>query len=201
MNLFTYKDNLLSDNDLSELNALATRRFPLIKQEDGYAKQNPQYPIRSREPQFSPGHVNLPVEVAFRYGKPAMNAVDATRKFLVCECHVKNPEIVNIWFAYMTPDKIVPMHRDGPVRGLPEENAITACFYIHKKWEDDWGGEIVSRSGDVFLPLPNRLVIWSRDIWHGVHPIHPTATTNTRMMMATTWISEGRENDQQREKS
>mgnify|MGYP002737973702 CR=1 FL=1 len=192
MNLFQYRDNLLSQDDFNALNAFALRRYPAILQEDEYSTQEVTYPVRSREPQFPPGFTNLPHDIAVRYGKTAIATVDLIRAYLIDECNIINPEIVNIWFAYMTSDKEMKFHCDGPVRDYPLEHTLTSCFYIHKEWEEDWGGYIETEDGIKISPMPNRLAVWSRDVIHGVSPIDNTNLPNMRMLMATTWTSHGR---------
>jgi len=191
MNLFTYKDDFLSKSDFTAINSMAVKRYPVIENEDVRAKIWPKYPIRSRESQFPRGYTNLPTDIAVRYGKSAITAVDLIRSFLIDECSVEKPEIVNIWFAYMTSEKEMSWHCDGPVRDYPVEKCITTCLYIHNQWLPEWEGEILAKSGVSFSPVPNRLVVWSRDVIHKTTPILHRDPSIVRMLMATTWTTEG----------
>jgi 2OG-Fe(II) oxygenase superfamily len=192
MNLFRNKDSFLSPELFAKLNATALSRYQTIAKEDVYARQNPKHPIRSREPQFPPRCTTLPVEIAVRYGAVSVEIVKLIREYLIEECFVQNPEIVNIWFIYYTNDRQLDWHCDGPVREFPVENCITTCLYAHDTWDEGWGGNIVAKSGERFSPVPNRLAIWSRDIIHMVEPITNSDPDYLRMVLATTWTSEGR---------
>ena len=192
MNLFQHKDNLLSLDIFSKVNATAAARYKVTEKEDTNAKKSLMCPIRSRERQFSSGHTSLPVDVLVRYGASANESVSKIREFLIEDCSVKNPEIVNIWFAYYTNDRMMGWHNDGPVQGFPLEHCITTALYIHNKWEPEWGGEIMSEDNEMFAPLPNRLVVWSRDVVHMVRPITNPDPTYLRMAMSTTWVSDGK---------
>ena len=192
MDLFCQKDDFLALDTFYNLSATATARYKIAEKEDTYAKQFPGSPVRTREPQFSPGHTSLPIEVAVRYSKSTIEAVAKVREFLMNECSVKNPEIVNIWFAYSINETSYGWHCDGAVRNFPLEHCITTGLYIHTKWEPEWGGEFKTKDGRSFMPLPNRLAVWSRDIIHKVEPIHNPDPAYLRMIMATTWTSEGK---------
>jgi hypothetical protein len=195
MNLFCHKDNFLSLENFNKLSQTAVDRYPIILNEDKNAKQNMSSSVRSREPSFPAGYTTLPAETAVRYGLSAIIAVEQTRELLINEFHIKNPEIANIWFAYMNADKKQGWHCDGPVRDFPVEKCLTVCLYLHSTWEPAWGGEIITESGNHYEPKPNRLVVWSRDITHRVAPIFTPDPNYMRMVMATTWTSEGQLND------
>lgn len=195
MNLFFYKDNFLSPENFKELNALGIRRFPLIEKEDVYSRQNALHPIRSRDLQLPPGHTTLTPEFELRYGKITTKAVNQIYQFLLNEANVIKPELATVWFAYMNSAKQLDFHSDGPVRGIPVERCVTVCLYIHNDWKEEWGGEIESEEGTRFMPVPNRLVVWSRDVIHKVADITATELPFNRTIMATTWTSEGLRTD------
>jgi hypothetical protein len=192
MNLFFHKDNFLSTEDFTELNTLGIRRFSLIEKEDTRSKIHTQSPIRSRDIQLPAGHTALTPELTLRYGKIAAAAVDQTYQYLVNEVKIIQPELATIWFGYMTPEKQLEFHCDGPVRDVPIERCITTCLYIHEFWEEAWGGEVESIEGTKFLPEPNRLIVWSRDVIHRVAKITTDELPFRRTIMATTWTTAGR---------
>ncbi len=192
MNLFVHKDNFLSLENFDKLSQTAVDRYPIILNEDRVAKQRMLRSCRSREPSFPAGLTSLPAEIAVRYGAAGVIAVEQTRELLINEFHIKNPEIANIWFAYNNADKKQGWHCDGPVRDFPVDQCLTVCLYLHSIWQPEWGGEIITDSGNHYEPKPNRLVIWSRDIIHQVNPIFTPDPNYMRMVMATTWTSEGR---------
>ena len=192
MKLFKHKDNLLSLDTFSKLNATSAARYKITEKEDTYAKKYVKGPIRSRERPFSPGNTSLPTDILVRYGVSANEAISKIREFLIEDCSVKNPEVYGHWFAYYTNERMMGWHYDGPVQDFPVENCITTALYIHNEWEPEWGGEIMSEDTEMFAPLPNRLVVWSRDIAHMVRPITNPDPSCLRMVMSNTWISDGK---------
>lgn len=195
MNIFSCHDDFLSDEDFKKITALAEKRYPLIVKEHTKTHRDNHNPIRSRDLQFEPGQTSLPVEGIVRYGDITADVIDQIYRFLVNDTKVINPELSTVWFAYMTPEQTLDYHCDGPVRGIPIEKCITVCLYIHDQWQDEWGGEIESEEGTKYSPTPNRMVIWSRDIIHRVSEITAAELPTKRMIMATTWTTEGRRND------
>lgn len=196
MNLFFYKDNFLSADDFNKLNQLSIRRYPMIEKEDKYARQNPFHPIRSRDQQLPAGHTSVPPELSLRYGNITVKAIDQIYQFLINDAQVIKPELATVWFAYMNPGQYLDFHCDGPVRDVPVERCVTVCLYIHEHWEEDWGGEIESEEGTKFLPMSNRLIVWSRDVIHRVADIKTTELPFKRAIMASTWTTEGLKPDQ-----
>jgi hypothetical protein len=192
MNLFFYKDDFLSPDEFKELNELSIRRFPLFEKEDNVSKQNSLRPIRSRDLQLPAGHTKLTPELELRHGKITANAVDKIYQFLINEASIINPELATVWFGYMTPKKELNFHCDGPVRDIPIEKCVTLCLYLHEDWKEEWGGHIESREGTKFVPIPNRLVVWSRDVIHRVAKITTDELPFKRTIMATTWTTAGR---------
>ena len=188
--MFFYRDNFLSAEDFTELHELSVRRFPVILREDKEVVKRPDYLVRSRDDQIPPGHTNVPVELLVRYGKIVHKVVDQTYKFLIDDVKVIEPEISAFWFAYMNPNQTIGYHIDGPVHGVPVEKCLTICLYIHKEWREEYGGEI-EEDGLKFMPVPNRLAVWSRDIVHRVNEITDKSLNFNRTIFATTWTTKG----------
>jgi hypothetical protein len=192
MNIFTYVDNFLPEDVFNELHNVAVRRYPVIKAAFLKEKYHVDHPIRSTDPQADFGHTTLTEDYLIKYGYAAKTAVDMIYQYLINDLNIINPQFSVIWFAYMDTNKFLHYHTDGAVRGIPENRCITTCLYLHKDWKPEYGGFIESKDGTQFMPAPNRLGVWSRDVPHRVLEIEDKSLDFNRMLMASTWTTDGR---------
>lgn len=120
---------------------------------------------------------------------------------------VENLKNWSVWFQYLGPDMDVPVHCDQALRYSSQKNCYTAALYL-SDWTKDMAGEYVSgmpvyedrgNKGYVCVdlvepftivePLPNRLLIWSREVWHKVNKVNTTDPNYKRIFFGTGWSS------------
>ena len=94
-----------------------------------------------------------------------------------------------VWFQYLLDNMDVPVHRDAELRYSNMEHTYSALLYT-SDWDIKYGGQFLigepiyakdvieksRKANDIDIkqiidPLPNRLIIWSRDTWHAVSKI------------------------------
>ena len=115
-------------------------------------------------------------------------------------------ELLNwsVWFQYIKDTMTIPVHQDQALRKSSHASTYTALIYT-SHWEPGYGGEFVV--GDPIIPqadgrrvtnmnitqvvdpLPNRMLIWSRDEWHAVNKVTVNDPTYLRTFMGTGWSS------------
>jgi Rps23 Pro-64 3,4-dihydroxylase Tpa1-like proline 4-hydroxylase len=113
-----------------------------------------------------------------------------------------DPVNYSVWFAYTFNNTGVIAHLDGPLRYSNREHTYTTLLYT-SDWQSDWGGELVFGHPipneekklikidpyKVIDPIPNRMVIFSRDQAHEVrNVIHPDPSF-CRMALGAGWSS------------
>ncbi|VXC39728.1 hypothetical protein PSEUDO9AZ_10720 [Pseudomonas sp. 9AZ] len=105
----------------------------------------------------------LESESAILKSVPTISWIDATCCSLLPSVKLKLVEAK----AYMTPYGDTPTyHRDSEIGPT-----ITALLFSHRKWEPDWGGELIicNESGEphtAIFPKPGRLVVFRGDLPH-----------------------------------
>lgn len=111
----------------------------------------------------------------------------------------------SVWFQYIISSMTLPAHKDANLRKSSEEHTYTAIIYT-SDWQPGWGGEFIvgepiwnpevsakaiglKNLTHTIDPIPNRMLIWSRDEWHAVQKVtHPDANF-VRGFFATGWSS------------
>ena len=62
------------------------------------------------------------------------------------------------------------MHRDNPQGKNGRQ--ISSVYYLHKNWQDDWGGELrlqdKNEQWHIIQPKPNRIALFQSDLLHEV---------------------------------
>jgi hypothetical protein len=113
----------------------------------------------------------------------------------------------SVWFQYIANGMRIPIHRDAPLRKSTLEHTYSAILYC-SDWEPGWGGEfyhgkpvwevdLVTQKQSVkeltvtgiIEPRPNRMIVWSRDIWHAVYPVTYDNPGYKRTFLGTGWSS------------
>jgi hypothetical protein len=112
-----------------------------------------------------------------------------------------------VWFQYLLDNMDVSVHRDSELRQSNMEHTYSVLLYT-SDWETKYGGQFLTGS-PVYLdsttgnsrkasdlkietvidPIPNRLVIWSRDTWHAVSKITATDKNYVRSLFGSSWSS------------
>lgn len=130
------------------------------------------------------------------FGKQIEPALNKLRQCLIDQGHT-NIKLSNVWLQYGDPDTKMDRHSDGTIKGSDFTNSFTSMIFVHKHWESDWGGTfklappIVSKESQIietaeeFFPVPNSLVMWSRDHPHWMTPI--THSEDLRMFLGMSW--------------
>lgn len=74
-------------------------------------------------------------------------------------------------------------HDDG---GAGYQGSFT--YYAHREWKPTWGGNLFISEGDVggrfIYPLPNRLVLMRRGIYHSIQRVDKNAGENCRLSLS-----------------
>jgi Rps23 Pro-64 3,4-dihydroxylase Tpa1-like proline 4-hydroxylase len=108
----------------------------------------------------------------------------------------------SLWFAYNYNGTRVKAHRDGPLRRSTREHTYTSLLYT-SDWQPGWGGELVFGEPvkdindkpssiipeKIIDPVPNRLVIFSRDHYHEVKKVTAPDQSYVRQALGTGWSS------------
>jgi len=118
------------------------------------------------------------------------------------------PENYSVWYSYTFTGMGVVPHKDSRLRNSSEEHTYTALIYT-TEWKKEWGGELIfgkSRQRDpavdpadgyslvidpetVVEPIPNRLIVFSRDQWHYVTTVTHPDPNFCRCVLGSGWSS------------
>lgn len=134
---------------------------------------------------------------------PAVEKIIATLEKL----GVKNLMNWSVWFQYLGSKQNIPIHCDQGLRFSSQKNTFTCALYL-SDWEEGMGGEWISGSPvyedrgnkgfecvdlveplTIVKPIPNRLLIWSRDNWHRVLDVNVSDIKYKRTFFGTGWSS------------
>lgn len=121
--------------------------------------------------------------------------------------NVENLKNWSVWFQYLGPDMDIPIHCDQALRYSTQANCYTCALYL-SDWTKGSGGEWVSGSPvyedlsykghacidlveplTIIEPIPNRLLIWSRELWHKVNKVNTDDPNYKRIFFGTGWSS------------
>lgn len=179
------KDNFLSSEDFDKLNATMLQKFKMTHGQDKISQLNPYAAIRNRNA------CTTPTEIALQLGSFVVNIVDKIEHSLRNDFGFTTLKFGSAWYIYLTNERGVDWHIDGTstasVTGL--EEGYTFGLYTHSRWDEDWGGEL-EITDESFLPTPNRLLGWPRDIRHRVAKINHNDPSYLRMALLTSWVTE-----------
>ena len=77
---------------------------------------------------------------------------------------------VEAHFACYNAGEFYALHRDNP-QGK-NGRMISAVYYLHDEWQDDWGGELRLQDKNgawhIIQPKPNRIALFQSDLLHEV---------------------------------
>lgn len=125
------------------------------------------------------------------------------------DLNVRDLKSWSIWYQYIIDTMTLPTHQDQGLRKSDQANTYTAILYT-SHWQPGWGGEFIvgdpvfeeqkltmampRASGlenltHVIEPLPNRMLIWSREEWHAVQKVTNTDPDYVRSFFGTGWSS------------
>ena len=131
--------------------------------------------------------------------------VPATKKIIETMEGLGIKELLNwsIWFQYIINKMTVTPHADGVLRYSEKKDTYTALIYT-SDWEPDFGGRFIvgepvfngpGRATSLINlthtidPIPNRLLIWSREEWHAVEKVTVNDPAYKRSFFGTGWSS------------
>lgn len=76
-------------------------------------------------------------------------------------------------------------HLDGDIKNAGRQNCYTSLLYLHDFWDASDGG--LFETTDIEIePMPNRLIVYRRDILHGV-TMASRPWTNPRKLLLMSW--------------
>lgn len=77
---------------------------------------------------------------------------------------------VEAHFACYNTGEFYALHRDNPQGKNGRQ--ISSVYYLHKNWQDDWGGELrlqdKNEQWHIIQPKPNRITLFQSDLLHEV---------------------------------
>ena len=113
----------------------------------------------------------------------------------------------SMWYQYIINTMTIPPHQDQNLRYSSKRHTYTAAIYT-SDWHPGYGGEFVVgeptyenfsankitratgiNPTQIIEPLPNRLLIWSRDTWHAVNEVTVDDPTYMRSFFGSGWSS------------
>lgn len=197
-----YQDNFLPQDQFIALRDRVARRF--VATDKNKFAENSDEPVRLTYH----GHSGEWIEGCNFLGHectPAIEKIISTMQDLGIQ-KLKN---WSVWYQYIVNTMTIPPHQDQGLRKSDQKNTYTAIIYT-SDWQPGWGGEFVvgepvyqatqeglagSRPHDlinlthIIEPLPNRMLIWSREEWHAVNKVTATNPNFVRSFFGTGWSS------------
>jgi len=193
------EDNFLPQKQFEELKTLALKRFTKA---NGSKFRPGDEPVRITH-HGADGKWEEGCRLLGPESVPAALAV--IKKFE--NLGVQNLTNWSVWFQYYAPDQDLGIHCDQALRYSTQKNCYTCALYL-SDWSEGMGGEFVSgqpvyedrgpqgyicvdlvEPRTIVEPLPNRLLIWSRDVWHKVNKVTVADPNYKRMFFGTGWSS------------
>lgn len=121
------------------------------------------------------------------------------------ELDIKDLKNWSLWYQYIIDTMTIPTHQDQGLRKSDQANTYTAIIYT-SDWQPGWGGEFIvgepifdnqnvpkpiglKNLTHTIDPKPNRMLIWSREEWHGVQKVTNPDTNYMRSFFGTGWSS------------
>lgn len=86
----------------------------------------------------------------------------------------------SVFFMFATTGYEIPKHVDVRYLGtnINELNRIVKAFiFCHETWDNTWAGELCFKTGN-YLPVPNRLLIYTADELHWVNKVNDINDNN-----------------------
>jgi hypothetical protein len=136
-------------------------------------------------------------------GQECRPAIDKMIDVMENDLGIQNLKNWSVWYQYIINTMTIPTHRDGGLRKSNQANTYTAIVYT-SDWQDGWGGEFIvgqpvydgpghpvclTDLTHTIKPIPNRLLIWSRDEWHAVNEVTHDDPDYKRSFYGTGWSS------------
>jgi len=104
-------------------------------------------------------------------------------------------DLVNLYFMYQIKGYEVPKHKDRRFPSTTEEELskiYKAFLFCNKDWNKEWGGSLCFNHGS-YLPIPNRLIIYSNDEGHWVEKVTEKVNNNLRIIFGLRFRKEKNE--------
>ena len=191
-----YQDNFLPEDQFLALRNRVEKRF--ISREAKKLTENSDDPVRITHHEASGDWM----QGCYLLGS---ECVPATKKIIETMEGLGIQELNNwsLWFQYIINTMTVPPHRDQGLRYSEMKDTYTALIYT-SDWKPDFGGRFIVGEpifdGPGFAksltnlthtidPIPNRLLIWSREEWHAVEEVTVSDPAYKRSFFGTGWSS------------
>jgi len=144
-------------------------------------------------------------------GQECRPAIEKMIRVMEDDLNIKELKNWSIWFQYIIDTMWIAPHQDQGLRFSDQANTFTTVLYT-SDWQPGWGGEFIvgepvydydeqpnsevyqratglTNLTHVIEPLPNRMLIWSREEWHGVNPVTNPDPDYLRSFFGTGWSS------------
>ena len=201
-----YQDNFLPEDQFLALRNRVQRRF--VPTDPEKLKKDSDEPVRLTHHDYNgdwrEGCNYLGLECI-----PAIEKIITTLE----ERGIDNIKNWSIWYQYIIDTMTLPPHQDQGLRKSDKANTYTAIIYT-SDWQPGWGGEFIVgepqyKESDKHLfnsmampraeslinlthvvePLPNRMLIWSREEWHAVNKVTVDDPEYIGSFFGTGWSS------------
>lgn len=202
-----YEDNFLPEGQFAALKSRVASRF--VAAAKTRLSKNPINPVRLTH-HGSSGDWKEGCMFLGKESVPAIEKIIATLESF----KIKNLKNYSVWYQYSINNMSIPPHADAGLRKSDQKNSYSAILYT-SDWQSGWGGEFVvgdpiyppekenrystaprlpgsitlTNISHVIEPLPNRLIMWSRDTWHEVNKVTNSDPNYVRSFLGTGWSS------------
>lgn len=198
-----YEDNFLPEEQFAALKSRVASRF--VATDKRKFSKGSDRPVRLTH-HGSDGNWKEGCNLLGRECEPAIEKIILTLE----NFGVKNLKNWSVWYQYIINTMSIPAHADQQLRKSDQKNTYSAILYT-SEWQPGWGGEFIvgdpvfpknekkqnltARSATltnishIIDPLPNRLLIWSRDVWHAVNKVTNDDPNYVRSFLGTGWSS------------
>ena len=113
--------------------------------------------------------------------------IDKVRNYIETEIGKSIPVVESTHYAFMNQGYLIRRHVDSistPIDFDELAKNYKAFIFSHSKWEEEWGGHLCFKNTEKeYLPVPNRLVVYTTDEPHWTILMNEKSGDATRMIM------------------
>jgi len=112
--------------------------------------------------------------------------INKVRNYIETAIDKSIPDVESTHYAFMNQGYIIRRHVDSksiPIDFDELAKNYKAFLFSHNEWEEEWGGHLCFSTEEEYLPLPNRLVVYTTDEPHWTILMNEKSGDATRMIM------------------